>query len=51
LGLKGKGFDKEKVEKSSITNMDCGAIILNALGVEIPSWFDANLPIQFKSSA
>ena len=47
LGLKGNGFDKEKVENTSITNMDCAAIILNALGVEIPSWFDAKLPIQF----
>ncbi|RIA92020.1 hypothetical protein C1645_821267 [Glomus cerebriforme] len=29
----------------NITNMDCPAIILNALDVDIPSWFDAKLPI------
>jgi predicted AlkP superfamily pyrophosphatase or phosphodiesterase len=48
LGLKGNGFTKENTENASITNMDCAAIILNALGVEIPSWFDAKLPIQLK---
>jgi len=44
LGLKGNGF--KSIENISITNMDCAAIILNALGVEIPSWFDAKLSIQ-----
>ncbi|CAI2173808.1 17694_t:CDS:1 [Funneliformis geosporum] len=44
MGLKCNGFNKEKILEEKITNMDCAAIILNALGFEIPSWFDAKLP-------
>ncbi|CAG8508698.1 16070_t:CDS:2 [Funneliformis mosseae] len=47
MGLKCNGFNKWKVLKEKITNMDCASIILNALGCEIPSWFDAKLPSGF----
>ena len=47
LSISGEGIVPCLIE-SEITNMDCAAIVLKALGVEIPKNFDAELPEAFK---
>ena len=47
LAVRGAGIEPGLKIESEVTNMDCAALILKALGKEIPKWFDAKLPPEF----
>jgi len=49
LAGRGAGIEPNSKIESEVINMDCAALILNALGEEIPEWFDAKLPAEFSS--
>ena len=36
--------EDEKMSTEEVRNMDCAAIVLTALGVDVPDWFDARMP-------
>ncbi|CAG8533058.1 11964_t:CDS:1 [Ambispora leptoticha] len=44
LSVLGSNIQKNGIIEGNVTNMDTAAIILKALGVEAPEWFDAKLP-------
>ncbi|CAG8587436.1 9297_t:CDS:1 [Ambispora gerdemannii] len=44
FSLLGPGLQKNGNIEEGVSNMDLAAIILKALGVEAPEWFDAKLP-------
>ncbi|CAG8559693.1 5336_t:CDS:1 [Paraglomus occultum] len=39
-----RSHEDEKTSKEDVRNMDCAAIVLAALGVDVPDWFDARIP-------
>ncbi|KXN66455.1 alkaline phosphatase-like protein [Conidiobolus coronatus NRRL 28638] len=43
-GVNGPGIKSKKLKDKSVTNMDVGAIMLKALGYEVPSYFDSKFP-------
>jgi predicted AlkP superfamily pyrophosphatase or phosphodiesterase len=43
-GVSGPGIKSQKLKDKSVRNMDVGAIMLKALGYEIPSYFDSKFP-------
>ncbi|CAG8545658.1 14334_t:CDS:2 [Acaulospora morrowiae] len=45
LAIRGAGIEPNSRIEGDVTNMDCAALILKALGMEIPEWFDAKLPV------
>ncbi|CAG8532754.1 8239_t:CDS:2 [Diversispora eburnea] len=47
LAVRGEGIEPNSKIESEVCNMDCAALIVKALGMEIPEWFDAKLPIEF----
>lgn len=47
LAVRGSGITQNTNIESNIINTDCAAIILKALGMEIPKWFDGKLPVEF----
>ncbi|CAG8651466.1 729_t:CDS:2 [Ambispora leptoticha] len=49
LAVRGAGIEPNSKIESEVMNMDCAALILKALGKEIPVWFDAKLPAEFSS--
>jgi hypothetical protein len=50
LSIKGPGIEPNSKIKGNLYNMDCAAIILQALGAEIPENFDAKSPSETPSS-
>ncbi|RHZ48456.1 hypothetical protein Glove_551g62 [Diversispora epigaea] len=47
LAVRGEGIEPNSKIEGEVCNMDCAALIVKALGMEIPEWFDAKLPIEF----
>lgn len=47
LAIRGAGINPGEIIKGDVTNMDCAALILKALEIEIPEWFDAKLFLEF----
>ncbi len=46
LAIRGDGIKPGLKLDGEINNMDCAAVILKALGHNIPNWFDAKIPAQ-----
>lgn len=44
LAIRGAGIEAKSKIEGEIKNMDCAALILKALGKNIPDWFDAKIP-------
>ncbi|CAI2164300.1 11161_t:CDS:2 [Funneliformis geosporum] len=51
LAVRGAGIEPSSKIESKVTNMDCAALILEALGKKTPGWFDAKLPAEFSSKS
>ncbi|CAG8628017.1 3518_t:CDS:2 [Cetraspora pellucida] len=51
LAIRGVGIKPNSKIESDVTNMDCAALALYALGKDIPEWFDAKLPTEFLRSS
>jgi len=47
LAVRGLRITQNTNIESNIINMNCAVIILKALGMEIPKWFDGKLPVEF----
>ncbi|CAG8514617.1 56_t:CDS:2 [Acaulospora colombiana] len=48
LAVRGISIKPNSKIENEISNMDCAALILKALGKEIPEWFDAKLPTELE---
>ncbi|KAG9287900.1 hypothetical protein G9A89_017495 [Geosiphon pyriformis] len=44
LALRGSKIEPNTIIEGDVTNMDTASIILTALGLESPNWFDSKLP-------
>ncbi|RHZ84167.1 hypothetical protein Glove_85g133 [Diversispora epigaea] len=42
LAVRSVGIEPNSKIENEVCNMDCAALIVKALGMEIPEWFDAN---------
>ncbi|CAG8510493.1 6176_t:CDS:2 [Ambispora gerdemannii] len=45
LAVRGTGIEPGSKIESEVINMDCAALILEALGKETPEWFDAKFSL------